>query len=135
MDPSTLNWPAILLAALSSFLIGGLWYSPVLFGNAWMSENKFNMEEIRQGGRVRIFLLTFIFSLMMSINLAMFLNDDLTTPMWGMTAGFLAGFGWVAMSIFIIGLFERKSIRYMLINAGYVTISLMVMGLIIGLIR
>ena len=135
MDLSTLNWAGIFLAALSSFLIGGLWYSPVLFGKVWMAENKFTPEEIQQGGRLRIFSLSFIFSLIMSFNLAMFLNESQTTPLWGMTAGFLAGFGWVTMSIFIIGLFERKSLRYLLIHAGYVTISLMIMGLILGYIR
>jgi len=51
------------------------------------------------------------------------LNDGNTTVSWGAIAGFLAGFGWVAMSIFVIGQFERKSTKYMLIHAGYVTIS------------
>ena len=34
-----MNYWAILVAAVSSFLLGGLWYSPVLFGNAWNREN------------------------------------------------------------------------------------------------
>lgn len=67
----------------------------------------------------------------MSLNLAMFLNDASTTPAWGAAAGFLAGFCWVAMGIFIIGLFERRSTRYMLINAGYMVVSLTLMGLIL----
>ncbi len=68
----------------------------------------------------------------MSLNLAFFLNDPATDLAWGATAGFLAGFGWVAMSIFIIGLFERKSFAYMIINAGYMTVSFVIMGLILG---
>lgn len=59
----------------------------------------------------------------------MFLNDANTTTSWGA----IAGFGWVAMAIFIIGQFERKSTKYMLIHGGYVTISFVVTGLIIGL--
>ena len=31
----SLNYWAIFVAALSTFLIGGLWYSPAVFGNAW----------------------------------------------------------------------------------------------------
>lgn len=31
MDISTLNWFAVVVAAISNFLIGGLWYSPILF--------------------------------------------------------------------------------------------------------
>ena len=32
------NWIAIVAAAILSFLLGGLWYSPVLFGKAWQRE-------------------------------------------------------------------------------------------------
>ena len=34
-----MNILAVLLAAVSSFLLGGLWYSPALFGKTWSSEN------------------------------------------------------------------------------------------------
>ncbi len=135
MDISTLNWLAIIVAALSNFLIGGLWYSPVLFGKLWMKENNFSDDDLKKGNMTKIFGFTFLFSLVMAFNLAMYLNDSSTTVMWGATAGFLAGFGWVAMSIFIIGQFEQKSTKYMLIHGGYVIVSFIVMGLIIGLWR
>lgn len=135
MDISTLNWFAVVTAALSNFLIGGLWYSPVLFGKVWMKENNFKDEDLKKGNMPKILSLTFLFSIVMAFNLAMFLNDAGTTASWGAIAGFLAGFGWVAMSIFTIGQFEQKSTKYMLIHGGYVTISFVVMGLIIGLWR
>lgn len=132
MDISTLNWFAIVAAALSNFVIGGLWYSPLLFGKQWMMENKFKEEDLKSGGTTPIFIFTFVFSFIMAFNLAMFLNDSKTTPLWGAIAGFLAGFGWVALAFCIIALFERKKIRYMLIHSGYVTMSFVIMGLIIG---
>lgn len=135
MDISTLNWFAVITAALSNFLIGGLWYSPILFGKVWMKENNFSDGDLKKGNMAKIFGLTFLFSIVMAFNLGMFLNDANTTTSWGAIAGFLAGFGWVAMSIFTIGQFERKSAKYMLIHGGYVTISFIVMGLIIGLWR
>jgi hypothetical protein len=135
MDISTHNWFAVIVAALSNFLIGGLWYSPILFGKVWMKENSFSENDLKKGNMPKIFGLTFLFSIVMAFNLAMFLNDSNTTMSWGAIAGFLAGFGWVAMSIFTIGQFERKSTKYMLIHGGYVTISFVVMGLIIGLWR
>lgn len=132
MDLSTLNIPAVLLAAVVAFVIGGLWYSPVLFGKAWMQENQLSEEDLRSGNSTRIFGFAFLWSLIMAFNLAMFLNDPGTTASWGATAGFLAGFGWIAMGIFIIGLFERRSTRYMLINGAYMVVALTLMGLIIG---
>ncbi|HQU56998.1 MAG TPA: DUF1761 domain-containing protein, partial [Chitinophagaceae bacterium] len=43
----TINWLAVLVAGISSFVIGGIWYSPALFGNAWMKENNLSEEAVR----------------------------------------------------------------------------------------
>ncbi|OCX51996.1 hypothetical protein BEL04_17840 [Mucilaginibacter sp. PPCGB 2223] len=132
MDISKLNWAAIIVATLSGFIIGGLWYSKILFGATWMRETGITEEQAKQGNKGKLFGLAFLWTLVMAFNLAMFLNDAKTTASWGATAGFLAGFGWVAMGLFITGLFEKRSTAYMLINAGYLTVALTVMGLIIG---
>jgi len=132
MDISTINWLAVIVAAISNFGLGGLWYSPVLFGNAWQKENKLSDEDLKKGNPAKIFGFAFLWSFVMAFNLAMFLNDAKTDAVWGMMAGFLAGFGWIAMAVFIIGLFEQRSTRYMLINAGYMVVSFILMGLIIG---
>jgi len=131
MNITTINWLAVLVAALSNFLIGGLWYSPLIFAKQWMKENGFTDEQLKQGFMVPM-LFTFLFSFIMAFNLAMFLNDSATTTHWGALAGFLAGFGWAALAFCVIALFERKSIRYMLIHVGYITISFVVMGTILG---
>lgn len=131
MDFNQINWAAVAVAAVSNFMLGGLWYSPVLFGKAWQKENGLDDESLKKGSG-RVFGFAFLWSVVMSFNLAMFLADEKTDAIWGMSAGFLAGFGWVAMAIFTIGLFERKSTRYMLINAGYMTVSFILMGLILG---
>lgn len=135
MDPSTLNIPAILAAAVLAFVLGGMWYSPLLFGKAWMQENNLTDEELKKGNSTRIFGFSFLWSLVMAFNLGMFLNDPGTTTSFGTLAGFLTGFGWIAMGIFIVGLFERRSTRYMLINAGYMVVTLTLMGFIIGIWR
>jgi UDP-N-acetylmuramyl pentapeptide phosphotransferase/UDP-N-acetylglucosamine-1-phosphate transferase len=97
MDISTLNWFAIIVATLSNFLFGGLWYSPILFGKVWMQENNFTDEDMKKGNMPKIFGLIFLFSFVMAFNLAMFLNDAKTITSWVVIAGFLAGFGWVAI--------------------------------------
>jgi len=131
MSMQTLNFWAILLAALSAFLVGGLWYSPVLFGKAWKRANGFGAEEPPAAG-AKTFAITFVISVVMAANLAVFLNDPKTTVIWGATAGFLAGFGWVAMGIGIVSLFERRPWSYVFVNGGYVTVALSLMGAILG---
>ncbi|MDO3642459.1 DUF1761 domain-containing protein [Mucilaginibacter sp. L3T2-6] len=131
MDFSHINWLAIAVAALSAFMVGGIWYSRPLFGNAWMIDSNLNMEQIQAGNKGKIFGFTAIFSLLMAVNLGMFLADAKTDLAWGTTAGFLAGI-WTFSAIAIHSLFELKSWRYILINGGYSLVSLTLMGAIIG---
>lgn len=132
MDMSTLNWPAILVAALSCFCLGGLWFSPILFGKAWQRANKLSDEELKKMNAAKIFGFSFVFAVVMSFNLAMFLNSPFTDASFGAMAGFLAGFGWVAMAMATTALFERRSWSYILINTSYHVVSLTIMGTILG---
>ena len=126
-----LNLLAVLAAAISAFVLGGLWYSPFLFGSVWKKANGFGSDQPSSGG-ARIFIISFVLSLIMAANLAMFLNDPKTNLVWGATAGFLAGFGWIAMGLGIVSLFERRPSSYVLVNGGYLTLALVVMGAILG---
>ncbi len=125
------SWLAIVAAALSTFLIGGLWYSPAAFGKAWMKENGFTEEGMKNAAMGKIFGLAFVLGLVASVNLAMFLGPDNGAGM-GAFYGFLAGFGWVATFVGTHYLFERRSFRLFLINAGYSIVALTIMGLILG---
>ncbi len=126
-----LNIWAILTSGISAFVLGGLWYSPLIFGAAWKRSNGFGSDE-PPPATGKIFAISFLLSLVMALNLAMFLNDPKTNLVWGATAGFLSGFGWVAMGIGIVSLFERRPWTYVLVNGGYLTVALMLMGAILG---
>jgi hypothetical protein len=126
-----LNYWAVLVAAISAFFLGGLWYSPLLLEPLWKKVNGFADSE-PPAPTPKIFAISFILSLVMALNLAMFLNDPKTTAAWGATAGFLAGFGWIAMGIAIISQFERRPWGYVVVNGGYLTVALVIMGAILG---
>ena len=135
MDFSKINYLAVLAAAVSSFVLGGLWYSPMLFGKPWMRANNFTDADLQAFSKARMFSWSFVFSLVMALNLAMFLAGPNTNAMWGMTAGALTGLGWIAMAVGIIGVFENRSWAYIVINGAYMTVALTLMGLIIGVWR
>lgn len=139
----TINWLAVLAAGVSSFVIGGIWYSPGLFGKIWMKENNLTENDVKKGDTGKIFGWTAVFSLLMAANLGMFLTEPADCPAncvpkvdiaWGATAGLLAGI-WTFSAIAIHSLFERKSWRLILINGFYSVVSLVVMGAIIGVWR
>jgi hypothetical protein len=132
MENVSINHLAVFAAAISTFLLGGLWYSPILFGKAWQQESNLSDEQIKSSSKGKIFGLAFLFSLVMSYNLAFFLGDPAIDFLMGALYGFLTGSGWVAMGIFIVGMFELKTWRYLLINGGYFIVAFTIMGAILG---
>ena len=131
MNFSLINWLAVIAAALSAFLVGGIWYSPVLFANSWMKDSNLTADQVKQSQKGKIFGFTALFSLIMAANLAAFLATPATTASWGAQAGFLAGI-WTFCAIAIHSLFELRSWRHIFINGGYSVVSLTLMGLILG---
>ena len=132
MDFSTalgnLNWLAVFVSALSTFLIGGIWYT--IFEKGWMITNNFTKSDLEKRKMPLVFGVSFLLSFIMALNLAMFIGQENVT--FGMFAGFMTGFGWVALAIGIIALFENRSLKYVLINGGYMVVAFTVMGAILG---
>lgn len=131
MVTNTVNWFAVLTAGVSAFILGGVWYSPLLFGKAWMTENNLRVEQVQAGNKARIFGWSFILSMIMAVNLAMFLNSPEIDFTKGLIYGSLAGL-WIFCGIAIVALFEQKTAKYIFINGCYCLVALGLMGAIIG---
>jgi len=128
----SLNWLAIIVAAVSAFILGGLWYSPLLFAKRWMKETGITEESTKNKSMTKIFGLAFILSLVASFFLAMFIGPGAGAS-FGALAGFMAGLGWVFTFMGIIYLFESRTMAHFLINSIYSVLSLTIMGFIIGI--
>ena len=126
------NHLAVLLAALSAFVVGGVWYSPLLFATQWASLTGQSAERLQSGSMPMIFGLAFLLSLVAAYVFAMFLGPD---PALGfaVAAGFSAGLFWVAGGLGIIYLFERRPLGLWLINGGYLTLQFTLYGAVLGL--
>ena len=130
----TVNWIAVLVAGISAFVLGGVWYSPALFGKAWMTENNMTVDDVKKGNKGKIFGWSFILSLVMAANLGMFINTPEMNLSQGILYGLLTGL-WIFCGIAIVALFEHKSVKYIFINGGYMLVALGLMGAIIGIWR
>ena len=128
------NWLAVIAAALSMFVIGGLWYSPMLFGKSWQKAAGLSDAQVAGGNLPLIFELAFVLSLLMATNLAFFLAGVADV---GAAVGYAvaAGLGWAAFGLSVVALFERRPLAYHIINGGYLTVAFVVMGLILTLWR
>ena len=69
MDFSGFNWPEIVLAALSAFILGGLWYGP-LFGKRWQSLNQLSDAQINNANMKLIYGAAFLLNLFLALFLS-----------------------------------------------------------------
>ncbi|MGB1297058.1 MAG: DUF1761 domain-containing protein [Psychrobium sp.] len=123
-----INLLAVLVAAISSFFLGGLWYSPVLFGKTWMAETGVKGDEQHPA---KVFGTSFIFTLISAFVFAQLLGS---TPelMHSIEFGLYVGLGFVATSLGINYQFSNKSFRLLLIDAGYHIGQFVIYGAILG---
>jgi hypothetical protein len=128
LDLSTLNYWAVLLAALSMFMVGGIWYSGPL-SKVWLRETGLKGKDL-QSGVALSFGGTFLLSLLAAFILAMFIGTE-ADAYFGAFAGLMVGV-WIATALGTNYLYERKSLTLFLINAGYNLIGFTVMGAVLG---
>lgn len=124
-----INWLAVIVAALSSFPVGFLWYGP-FFGKTWAAEAGLNAEASARSNKAIVFGGAFVLALIQASTFALFLGP---TPFpESAIYGVIAGLCWVGTAFGVQYLFEAKSWKLSLINAGYNTIVFTLIGAIIG---
>ena len=124
-----MNYLAVGVAAASSFLLGGLWYSPVLFGAVW---NRENGGPPPSGHPAKVFGVSFAFSLIAALAFAVVLGPAPALKT-ALLYGVLAGFGIAASSFGVNYQFAQRSFKLWLIDGGYHTFQFVLFGLVLGL--
>ena len=126
------EWLPALIAALSAFALGGLWYSPFLFGKVWQREAGLSDEQLQAANKGKIFGVSFILCLIAAVAFSMVIGTEPSFFM-ALHSGIGVGLAWVATSFGVNYLFELKSLKLWLINAGYHTMQFTIYGLVFGL--
>ena len=124
-----INLWAALVAALSCFLLGGLWYSPILFGKAWCQASGVGP---KHGHPARVFGLAFVFALVAAVGFGLWVGKDPTLPT-ALLKGLVAGACLVAASFGINYQFANRPPRLLAIDGGYHTAQFVLYGLVFGL--
>lgn len=127
----TLNWWAVIVAAISAFVLGGAWYSKLLFGNAWMKVTGITEESAKQANMAKVFGGSFVLIFIAALNLAIFLGpkSDLA---FGIAAGAATGIGWIVPAFGVVYFFEQRPTLQWFINGAYWVVTFIIMGAIIG---
>lgn len=125
-----INWLAVVAAALSAFVLGGVWYGP-LFKHAWSREAGIDMDR-PPGHPARIFGVAFVAALASAVMFAWLLGARPQAHL-AIHHGVLVGLAFVAMSFAINYSFAGRSLKLWLIDGGYHVLQFTLYGVILGL--
>lgn len=136
MEPSevfgSINYLAVIVAALSSFVVGWIWYGP-LFGKVWMRLHGFSKDDLTESSMSVpvIMVINYIATALAALAIAMFLGPEANAG-FGIFAGLMIAIFWIGTSRLNDVLFERKPWGLYFINVGYNVVIYVVMGAILG---
>lgn len=150
------NFLAAFVAALTSLLVGAIWYNPKVFGTIWMRESGVNMEDGKKPNMALIFTLVYIYSVFIAFimspmvihqfgalgmiggdetkagaSYAPFMTeygDAFRTFKHGAFHGTMVGLLFVLPVVAINSLFEKRSWKYILITGFYWVVTCLIMG-------
>lgn len=120
---------AVIAAAASSFLLGGLWYSPMLFLKPW--NKAMGRTEEDNGHPAKVFGLSFAFAVLSALVFAMLLGPDPVLSE-SVKAGLVVGVGFVGMSFGINYQFANRPMSALFIDGGYHAGQFLLYGLVLG---
>lgn len=123
------NYLAVVVAALSSFLLGGLWYSPKLFGPTWQLAAGDTRK--KEAHPARVFGVSFLFALVAAFAYAVLIPAPASVAA-ASVQGLLIGAGVVATSFGINYQFANRKDVLWLIDGGYHTLQFGIYGAILG---
>jgi hypothetical protein len=132
-----INWLAVVLATLSSMVVGSIWYAKAVFGNAWIKLTRLDEKKMQQMNPVAPIAATLVASFVTAYVLAhvsylsnaffnhSFLQDAVTTAFW-------LWLGFTAARMVTHDAFEGRPATLTALNAAHELVTFLVMGAIIG---
>lgn len=158
-----INFLALLLASLTTLVVGFIWYNPKVLGNIWMKEAGLTEEDLKGANMAKIFGLSIVYAFLISFILQMltihqfgalgmvggdpsiaklsytaFMADYGTafrTFKHGALHGFMTGLFLILPVIGTNALYERRSFKYVMVTGGFWVVSCMIMGGIICMMQ
>ena len=133
-----INLLAVLVAAVSTMIVGFLWYSPILFAKPWMREMGYDPEDKAKIQQMQksagpAYAGSFVASLISAFVLALVFHwmrvGDLHAAVG---ASFHVWLGFVATVQFTDALFQKKSMKLFAINTGFQLVCYLAMGAILA---
>ena len=134
-----IKYPAVLVATLVHFILGGLWYSPLLFANKFMQLINWTPEQLRQiesESHAKELVIAFVMSFLLVYILAHFVQyTKATNAIGGIQTAFWLWLGFIVTTQLPLTLFERRNFGLFLINVAYQFVGCALAGAILAVWR
>ncbi len=133
MEMGSVNFLSIIVAAVAYMTLGALWYSPMLFGNAWMKGIGKTREQVTAGASPVNYVLGLIFSFIAAYGIArIMIWTNRGSISDGIVIGLLAGVCFVLATMGVNDAFEKRPCSLTAINVLYHIVGFIVIGVIVG---
>lgn len=154
-----INFLALLVAALSTLVVGFIWYNPKVFGTIWMTETGMTEEKAKNANMIKIFGMSIVYAFFIAFILQMLTihqfgalgmvggdptlakpsyeafmadyGDNFRTFKHGALHGFMTGLFFAIPLVGTNSLYEGRSWKYVLVTGGFWTVCFTIMGAII----
>jgi uncharacterized protein DUF1761 len=128
------NYLAVIVAAIVYWLLGALWYSPLLLANRWVALMGKTMEQMKQSGNSPMpYIIALVCNLVIAYVLALVCNaSGATTMAKGASTGILMWLGFVGTITLTTYQFDGRPVALWAINYGYALVGMIIMGAILG---
>ncbi|HEV2752115.1 MAG TPA: DUF1761 domain-containing protein [Gemmatimonadales bacterium] len=139
MPTANINVLAVVVAAVLTFVLGMVWYSPALFARQWMAAQGYTperLEEMKRKGVTRAYAVSVLCYLVTAYVVALLASyTSSTTFAQGLWLGFLSWLGFAATIGLTANLFSEKPLAAWVIDAGYQLAYLVLMGVLLSVWR
>jgi hypothetical protein len=133
-----LNYVAVLIVTAVGFLLGWLWYSPVMFAKPWMRAMKLteaDMKQVMADGVAGYFIQGFICTLLSTFGLAVLITLLRADVIHGAAYGAFFGLFGPGMRMLNGGVWERASKKLQAIKVSHEVVLYAVQGAILAFLK
>jgi hypothetical protein len=129
------NLLAVLVCSLITFILGALWYSPLLFAKKWVELIGKTSEELKQGANPSLYIMAFILGFMTCFALAFVINlSKVSTFYDGALVGAMCWIGFAGATSYANQvIFVQRPSALWTIDSGYNLVSFLISGAILAL--
>jgi hypothetical protein len=131
-----INYPAVIVATLVHYILGGLWYSPLLFGNKFIQLINWSpaqLQQIERESHAKELAIALVMSLILVYILAHFVQyTKATSALAGIQTAFWLWLGFVMSTQVATVIFEGRSFGLFLINVAYQLVGCALAGVILA---